>query len=460
LDSNQEVPGSFRDPSGFLFWQNGSLYRQINISYKERYVRLMDSGLFEELAKTGLLIRHQEVDIQPVKPQIAYKIIQPEQIDFISYPYEWCFSQLKDAALTTLEIQKKALNFGMSLKDASAYNIQFRKGKPAFIDTLSFEIYREGQPWIAYRQFCQHFLAPLALMSYKDIRLNQLLRVYIDGIPLDLASSLQPFRSRLQLSLLTHIHLHARSQNRFAKRKVNSRRLSLSRLGLQGLIDNLESTIKKLHWQPLGTEWANYYEETSYSQNALEDKKQIVAGYLDRLHPQRVWDLGSNTGVFSRLASRLGIVTVSLDSDPAAVEQNYLSCRKNQETNILPLVVDLTNPSPAIGWQNQERLSLAERGPADTVLALALVHHLAISNNVPLKRIAAFFSSIGNSLVIEFVPKTDPQVQRLLATREDVFTDYSQPAFENEFSRFFNIQNSVKIKDSERTLYLMRKISR
>ena len=185
----------------------------------------------------------------------------------------------------------------------------------------------------------------------------------------------------------------------------------------------------------------------------------MVAEFVDQLHPRSVWDLGANTGVFSRIAGEKGIPTISFDNDPAAVEKNYLTCRES-EKNILPLVVDLTNPSPAIGWQNQERLSLAERGPADTVLALALVHHLAISNNVPLGRLAAFFSSICNSLVIEFVPKTDSQVQRLLATREDIFPDYSQPAFEDEFSRFFNIRNSMRIKDSERTLYLMQRISR
>ena len=245
MNNNREVPGSFRDPSGFLFWQNGSLYRQINIIYKDHYDRLMNSGLYEELTKTGLLIPHQEVDIEPAQPGIAYKIIQPERIDFISYPYEWCFSQLKDAALTTLRIQKKALDFGLSLKDASAYNVQFRKGKPVFIDTLSFESYHEGQPWIAYRQFCQHFLAPLALMSCKDIRLNQLLRIYIDGIPLDLASSLQPFRTRFSLSLLSHIHLHARSQKRFADKKVDTRQIKLSRVGLLGLINNLESDYQK-----------------------------------------------------------------------------------------------------------------------------------------------------------------------------------------------------------------------
>ncbi len=418
----------------------------------------MDSGLYGKLTQAGWLVFHREAIVEPAQPQIAYKVIQPERIDFVSFPYEWCFSQLKDAALTTLRIQKKALEFGMSLKDASAYNIQFYQGKPVLIDTLSFEIYREGQPWVAYRQFCQHFLAPLALMSYKDIRLNQLLRIYIDGIPLDLASSLCPFHSRFNFSLLSHLHLHARSQKHYEDRKVNVRQIKLSRLGLLGLIQNLESTIQKLTWQPRGTEWADYYQESNYSTEALEQKKKAVAEYIDQLQPRSVWDLGANTGIFSRISADKGIPTISLDSDPAAVEKNYRVCCKNKGTRILPLVIDLTNPSPGLGWQNQERQSLAERGLVDMVLALALVHHLAISNNVPLGRLARYFHNLCNFLVIEFVPKTDSQVQRLLATREDVFPDYTQADFEAEFKRFFSLQSSLKIPGSERTLYLMRKI--
>ena len=460
LKNNLDVPGSFRDPSGFLFWRDGSIYRQVNNSYKEHYDHLMHSGLYKALLDAGLLIPHEEIDTEPAQSEKVYKIIKPEPIEFISYPYEWCFSQLKEAALLTLRIQKNSLDFGMSLKDCSAYNIQFKKGKPIFIDTLSFQKYREGQPWVAYRQFCQHFLAPLTLMSYKDIRLNQLLRIYIDGLPLDLASSLHPFRTHFMFSMLSHIHLHASSQKRFADRKVDTNSLKVSRLGFLGLVDNLESTIKKLKWKPRDADWADYYTETNYSAEAFEHKKQIVAEFLNKLNPKSVWDLGSNVGLFSRLSGDKGIRTISFDSDPAAVEKNYQECLKRGDTNLLPLVIDLTNPSPGIGWQNQERMSFEERGPADTALALALIHHLAISNNVPFNKLASFLRSICNSLVIEFIPKTDSQVQRLLATREDVFPDYNQQAFENEFGRYFTIQSSVRISGSERTMYLMAKISK
>jgi len=457
LENSKHIPSSFRDPSGFLFKIDGLIYRQVNIIYKENYDHLITSGLYQALVHAGLLIPHDEVDIAPAQPDKAYKIIKPELIEFISYPYEWCFSQLKDAALAALKIQKKAFDFGMSLKDCSAYNIQFRKGKPIFIDTLSFEKYQEGKPWVAYRQFCQHFLAPLALMSYKDIRLNQLLRLYIDGVPLDLANSLLPFRTHFSFTLLSHIHLHARSQKHYAGKSVDTNRYKVSRLSFRGLIENLETSIKKLGWRPKGTEWVDYYRDTNYSIDAFEHKKQTVTEFLDTLSPNNVWDLGGNVGIFSRIAGDKGIPIISFDIDPAAVEMNYLQCAAKGDINILPLVIDLTNPSPGIGWTNEERMSLIERGPADAVLALALVHHLAISNNVPLGKLADFFSRICKSLIIEFVPKSDSQVQRLLSTREDIFPDYTQPSFEQEMKEYFKIRDCVRIRNSERTLYLMQR---
>ena len=456
-NANRKVSSSFRDPCCFLFYRDGTLYRQINNSYKENYKGLINSGLYTALVDAEFLIPHEEIDIELAESDTAYKIIKPEPIPFISYPYEWCFSQLKDSASLTLKIQQTALTFGMSLKDCSAYNIQFRKGKPVFIDTLSFEKYNEGQPWIAYRQFCKHFLAPLALMSYRDIRLNQLFRIYIDGVPLDLASSLLPFRTRFLFSLQSHIHLHAKSQKHFAHKTIKKSNHKMGKLSFRGLIDNLASTVDKLKYKDQDTEWADYYEDTNYSLDSFQKKKQLIAEWLDTINPKDVWDLGANTGVFSRIAAHKKIKTISFDIDPAAVEKNYRECVKNNEVTILPLLLDLTNPSPGIGWENGERLSLLQRGPADTVFALALIHHLAISNNVPLKRIAGFFYELCKTLIIEFVPKNDSQVQRLLSTREDIFPEYTQVGFEQEFGKYFKIQNSVRIADSKGTLYLMVK---
>ena len=449
------LASSFRDPSGFLFVREKILYRQINHAYKEDYDLFLSSGLYRALTQAGLLVGHEEVLIPPADPGTAYKIIQPEPVPFISYPYEWCFGQLKDAALATLRIQKLALEHGMSLKDSSAYNIQFSQGRPVLIDTLSFEKLTM-RPWVAYRQFCQHFLGPLLLMEHRDFRLNQLSRVFIDGIPLDLTSRLLPWSTRLKPSLTTHIHLHALSQKHFSTRTVQVREKRVSRTSLLGIADSLESAVMKLNFKLKKTEWANYYRETNYVPEAFEHKKQVLAEFLNLIRPKNLWDLGANTGIFSRLASERGIPTVSWDIDFVAVELNYRDCLANKDKLLLPLVLDLTNPSPAIGWENQERRSFLERGPADAVFALALLHHLAISNNLPFSRIAAFFRKICRALVIEFIPKSDSQVQRLLATREDIFSGYGQPEFEHEFSRFFSIQKAVPLKGSGRVLYWMQ----
>ncbi|MGH2582509.1 MAG: SAM-dependent methyltransferase [Anaerolineales bacterium] len=404
------------------------------------------------------MIPHEESNIQPAVPQIAFKVLRPERIPFISYPYEWCFSQLKDAALLTLDLQKRALARGMTLKDASATNIQFHSSRPVFIDSLSFEAYQEGQPWVPYRQFCQHFLATLALMAYKDIRLNQLLRVYIDGIPLDLASRLLPDRTRFNVGLLTHIHIHAGAQKRFAGRAVETPPArGVSKLSLLGLIDHLERTVRNLTWKPAGTDWAQYYDETNYIQVAADHKRDLVSRFIAQISAKTLWDLGANTGLYSRLASHKGLFTVAADYDPAAVELNYLQSRRDKDENLLPILIDLTNPSGSSGWANAERQSLAERGPADAVMALALIHHLAIGNNVPLSRIAEYFRGLGEWLIIEFVPKSDSQVQRLLATRKDIFETYHLDGFKDAFAPRYEIVAEEPIRESERTLFLMKR---
>lgn len=451
------VADSFRDPDGFCYFENGVLFRKVNFSYKEDYDALLGSGLYKALVERKLLIPHEEIDSSEVKSGIVYRVIKPEAVPFISYPFEWCFSQLKQAALTTLEIQKSALSFNMSLKDSSAYNIQFKGVNPVFIDTLSFERYKEGLPWFAYKQFCQHFLAPLALMRFVDTRLNQLSRIYIDGIPLDLTSSLLPFQSFLKLSLLSHIHLHAKSQMYFADKDIKKINRKLSHIGLLALLDNLESFVKKLKLKIPKVKWLDYYSDNNYSSAAFNNKKQIVVEYLDKINPGVIWDFGANTGLFSQIAAEKAKLVVSFDADHDVVEKNYFDCLLRKEEKIIPLVMDLTNPSPSIGWQNRERMSLFERGGADAVLALALVHHLAISNNLPFSLIADFFRTVCRFLIIEFVPKDDSQVKRLLASREDIFSNYTQEAFENEFERYFIIEESIRIKDSKRVLYLMKK---
>ena len=451
-------PSSFRDRSGFIFYRGTKIFRQINNVYKAVYDEFVDTGLYKELVNKNLLIEHEEVDVDNAISRDAYKVIKPQAIPFISYPYEWCFSQYKNSALLTLEIQRIAFNYGMTLKDASAYNIQFLDGQPILIDTLSFDKYKEGEPWVAYRQFCQHFLAPLALMCYKDIRLSQLMKVFIDGIPLDLASTLLPFSTKTKFSLLSHIHLHSKAQDKYADKDFNQKKRKISNLGLIGIIDSLKSAVQSLKLKHKRSTWSDYYDETHYTERGFNHKKETVSNLLDEIKDaEELWDFGSNTGEFSRIASSKGLQTTSFDVDPFVVEKNYLNLASQGYKNILPLFCDLTNPSPNIGWENKERLALFERGPVDIILALALIHHLAISNNIPMYNLAKFFSAYCDHLIIEFVPKSDTKVQQLLSTREDIFKDYTQESFENEFKKFFLFSSPVNIKDSKRSIYLMKK---
>jgi hypothetical protein len=453
------LPASFRDPSGFVFRHDSRLYRQINRSYQSHYELLQSSGLYQNLTDAGLLVRHEEADLSLARTDDAARVIQPEEVPFISYPYEWCFSQLKDAALATLAIQKRAMRSGMTLKDASAYNIQFLRGRPVLIDTLSFGKYEEGRPWVAYRQFCQHFLAPLALMSCQDVRLSQMLRVHMDGIPLDLTARLLPRRSYLKPGLLLHLHFHARGQRAFRNESTRPRpQQQISRQAVVNLIDNLTETVKSLSWQPVGEDWnwTDYYSGDSYTEAGFEHKKQLVQQFLRQIQPSTVCDLGANTGVYSRIASAGGAFTLSCDVDPGAVEKNYRRMIETREANLHPLLVDLTNPGPALGWASTERDSFTSRARVEAVMALALIHHLAISNNVPLEHIARLFAQMGRWLIVEFVPKSDPKVQQLLVSRADIFTHYTREGFEAAFASHFEIIEMQAVQDSERRLCLMK----
>jgi len=236
--------------------------------------------------------------------------------------------------------------------------------------------------------------------------------------------------------------------------KIKEKKLGKS--SFIGIIESLNSGIKKLNWRPKGTEWADYYTDTNYSSKGFNHKKKIIESFFDKTDVNFVWDLGANTGIFSRISSNKGIPTISFDIDPAAVEKNFLNSVEKQESKILPLLLDLTNPSASIGWENQERSSLINRGPTDVVLALALLHHLVISNNLPLEKISSFFSNICNYLIIEFIPKNDSQVKRLLQNREDIFDDYSKENFESAFKKHFTIIESKQLVDSERIMYIMK----
>jgi ribosomal protein L11 methylase PrmA len=457
----QALGASYRDPSGFVYSRDGTLYRQVNRVFQDRFKAFLASGLYAELAERRLLVPHREASLGLAASADAVAVLEPERVDFVSYPYEWSFGQLRDAALLTLELQDRALARGFTLRDASAYNVQFVGGRPLFIDTLSFEPREEGAPWAGYRQFCEHFLVPLALMSRVDVRVATLLRSHLEGIPLDLGTRLLPRSTWLRPSLLFHVHLHAMAQRRYADRGAGKAaggggaRRGVSSTAAAGLVGSLRGSIEALDWRPAGTEWADYTEDNNYSASAAGSKREAVVGFLRGLGARTVWDLGANTGEYSRAAREVVPSVIAFDLDPAAVERNYRRVKAENEPGILPLLLDLTNPSPALGWAHRERLSLEERGPADALLALAVVHHLAIGHNLPFERIASFLARLGRSLIVEFVPKSDSQVQRLLRDRPDIFPDYSREGFEAAFRSRFRVERTVPVADSERTLYLM-----
>lgn len=455
--------GSFRDPSGFVFSSDGIVYRQVNAGFGESYRRLMGSGLYDELVADRLIVAHEEVALRLPGTPPALAVLKPEQVPFISYPYEWCFSQLKAAALLTLDLQRRSLARGMTLRDASAYNVQFLGPRPIFIDTLSFGEWIEGEPWRAYRQFCQHFLAPLALIARAHHSLGDLQRVHLDGIPLDVAASLLPISTWLRPGLLLHLHLHGRSARRAPATDAPAQKPArvMGRNAMLGLIDGLERTVRGIDWKPPATLWSTYASHLNYSEASQAHKRRIVGEMIETASaasPLRmVWDLGANIGEYSRLAATPDRHVVSFDGDHAAVEMHYTRSRASARS-VLALVQDLANPSAAAGWSSSERRSLVERGPADLVLALALVHHLAIGGNVPLPSIGAFFARVCRHLVIEFVPREDSQVQRMLTLREDVFSGYSQAAFERAFCEKFRIIRTTPIEGTVRTLYLLERL--
>jgi SAM-dependent methyltransferase len=451
-------PASFRDPSGFVYRRDGTLLRQVDRSFGARWDDIVRSGMLDRLQAAGRLIPHQTADPTLAADERAHAVVRPEELPFISYPYEWSFGMLRDAALLTLDVQAEIAADGFTLRDASAYNVQFRQGRPILIDSLSFERATPGAPWVAYRQFCQHFLAPLALMARRDIRLGGLLREHLDGIPLDLAAALLPGRTRLSMGLGAHLHVHARAQRRHSAGAeaagAAARSTTVSRTGAEALIDSLRRTIAGLDWRPDGTEWADY-DRADTAEPAVRAKDALVAAMLRDAGGTTVWDLGANTGRYSAIAADLGRVVTAWDADPGAVERHYRTIRRDGVTTVLPLLVDLANPSPRIGWALEERPSFLDRANADVVLALALVHHLAIGRNVPLAAIAAFFARIGPNLIVEFVERDDPMVGRLLSTREDVFPDYNVDGFRAAFGRHFRVEAEHRILDTRRILFRM-----
>lgn len=454
MPSFNSHPSSYRDPSGFLFYKSGILYRQVNKFFQNDFEKFIDSGLYDHLVGKEILIPHQVINDNLTGSEDWFQTLQPQFIPFISYSYEWCFDMLRDAALLTLEAAKEAMNSQMMLKDASAYNVQWHNGKMMFIDTLSFESYDEQAPWIAYRQFCEHFLAPLALMHYLKEPLQNLLIGYPDGVPLSVAKKMLPLKSKFNLHTSLHIHLQASVA---AKSKASVQGKPFTRQKMNNLLRSLEEGIRSFSLSKPSGVWSNYYEEANQRDEYVTNKKQILSSWLDQLSINSVFDAGANEGEFSELAVKKAQLVISADFDHFSVNKLYKKLKEKNNSKILPLVIDLSNPSPASGVNNEERASFLERTRVELVLALALIHHLAIGRNIPFEAIAKMLSGLGAYLIIEFVPKEDEKIQLMLSQKKDVYYWYNEENFKTAFSKFFTISDHCKVGTTNRNLYLMRK---
>lgn len=451
--SSRRHPASFRDPSGYIFENAGQLYRQVNQVYATNYRLLIESGLFRDLVSQNMLISHDELaENLTGDPQWALTLL-PSRVDFISYPYEWCFSQWKRAALLTLDVLSVAMDHGMVLKDATPFNIQFRGTQPVFIDTLSFEAYDAELPWVAYRQFMECFIAPMLLAKFRSVAMLRLFELYPEGIPLAELRNLLPFRSRFSANVFLHVFLPGMVQEKAPAVSAGPQHFSQAKL--RNIIANLRSWTQSLESSQKSSHWSRYYGETILSEAYAQAKMAIVKQWLGTTTQQAVLDLGTNTGWFAQAAADLGKQVVAVDADSACVDSLYRSSANRP--NLLPLVLDITKPSPAIGWMNEERSSFSNRVRSGLTLALALIHHLSISGNISFDQMAASFADMSEELIIEFIPKCDPKVQLLLAGRKDIFSSYDESCFTAAFASHWDIVERIEINASQRVLYYMKR---
>lgn len=428
---------SFRDPSGHVYRIDGRIFRTVTEVALADFEALRASGVYDELAAAGKVIAAEVVEGAVPEPlrREARVVLEHPPLPFISYPYEWSFAALKAAALHHLEVHQAALARGMTLSDASAYNVQFIGARPIFIDTLSFRPYREGEYWTGHRQFCEQFLIPLLLRALFGTPHNDWYRGALEGIRTAEFTRLLPWRRKLSWNVLTQLVLPTAFEGsaRRGDIAVTSGALSRAKFPLasyQGLLRRLHKWIAGLTPRDKRpTAWQNYSLENTYGPEEAEAKRAFVRRFVAAETPATVWDLGCNAGDYSEAALKAGAdYVVGWDIDQGALDAGFARASEG-DLAFTPLYFDASNPAPDQGWAQAERAGMAARGPVDAVLALAFVHHLAIAKNLPLPRVARWLTGLARSGVVEFVPKEDPMVQTMLRLREDIFPDYSLARF-------------------------------
>jgi SAM-dependent methyltransferase len=453
-------PGSFRDPESRIFYEGNAVYRALS-----------PEGLrdFEAVQASGLLDDGRVVGTEPVENVAALKdllvhepaaVLRHERIPFVSYPYEWTFSMLKDAALLQLDLLLASLEHDIVMKDATPYNVQFKGSRPVFVDVGSFERLREGEPWVGYRQFCMLYLYPLLLQSAKGVAFQPWLRGAIDGITPTQMRALMSFRDRFRRGVFTNVFLHAKLEARYADRpgevKQEVKRVFKKELFVAN-VRKMRKLVERLRWDPPEGVWTAYGERNTYTDDDARRKDEFVRAVATSRQWQLVWDIGANNGRYSRIAAEGAKTVVAVDADQGPVELLYRDLKAEGDERILTLAMNLADPSPGLGWRGLERRALPDRGRPDLVLALALVHHMAIGANVPVREFIDWLASLGSALVIEFPTREDPMVKKLLAPkREGLHPDYELGFFERRLNDAFEVERSERLESGTRVLYYAR----
>jgi hypothetical protein len=441
-----------------VFHAGGEILRGLGAQAAQDWKVLHASEFFARAQADGALTRTEEVDRE--LPGTWSATLRHEPIPFLSYAYEWSHAMRQDAARLHLRLLQDALAAGFTMKDGSAYNLQWRGAAPEFIDVGSFEPAKPGEPWAGYRQFCQTLLYPLMLQAHLDLDPRPLLRAQIDGVEPAQMRRLLGGTKRLAAGVLKHVHLHDSIQSRNADRSTGAVREQLRDAGFSSelvaaAVRAIAKLVDKLDWTPPETHWGGYRETCSYSDDDRAAKQRFVDAALDAATTKDlVLDLGANDGVFSRQAASKAGYVVAVEADPAVVDTLYRQLRAEGEKRILPIVMDLADPSPGGGWAGIERAGFAARAArADVTLALALVHHLAIGRNVPLPAIVDWLAGMGRTVVVEFVHAEDPMAQRLLANKPDgLFPDYDPDTFVRLLGERFDIERRETLPGGSRTL--------
>ena len=454
-------PGSFRDRTARVFYSDGSVCRGLSASAWEEWQHVSATSFFKRAIETERIIATEVADqtaLRRTHPSLEWAaVLRHRTIPFVAYPYEWSFAMLRDAALLQLELVEAALAEGVTLKDATPFNIQWIGSRPVFIDVASFVRWKPGQPWAGYRQFCRMFLYPLFLQAYKGVPFHPWLRGRLDGISAEECRRLMSWRDVLRPGVISHVVAQSRVERRYADTSRDIRqelqRAGFDRRLISANVAGLKSLIARLTWTPAASAWSEYERDNSYNQAESIEKERFVAAALAARKPRIVWDLGCNTGRFSKLAARLADYVVAIDSDHESIERLYDELRRNAHSNIVPLVMDVSDPSPGLGWRGTERRPLLQRGRPDAVLCLALVHHLAITSNIPIDDVVDWFAEIGGHLVIEFPTPDDPMVKRLLLNKDAAYDDYSVPHFERALAARFDVRDRLVLGSGTRILY-------